>query len=48
MTYSVEIVDAKSGKKMATVDRLPSSATIGDVKDKLVIQYSIYYKDRQR
>jgi len=32
---------------MCTIDRLPSHATIADVKTRLASQYSVYYTDRQ-
>ena len=48
MAYSVEIINTQTGKRMCTLERLPSKATISDVKEKLASQYSVYYRDRQR
>ena len=47
MAFSVEIVNVKNGARMCTIDRLPSNATISDVKTRLAEKYSVYYKDRQ-
>lgn len=47
MAYSVEIVNASTGKAMCTLERLPSKATISDVKERIKAQFSVYYRDRQ-
>jgi len=47
MAYSVEIVNAVSGKKMTTLERLPSRAKISEVKELIHAQYSSFYPGRQ-
>ena len=47
MAYSVGIVNAVSGKKMTTLERLPSRAKISEVKELIHAQYSSFYPGRQ-
>ena len=47
MVYTVKIIKADSGKRMCTLEKLPSNSTVSDVKDCLAAKYSLYYPDRQ-
>ena len=47
MVYTVKIINADSGKRMCTLEKLPSKTTVSDVKDCLAAKYSLYYPDRQ-
>ena len=46
MSFTIEIIDAKSERKITTLDRVPKTGTIGDVKDRIAKLYSRYYKGR--
>merc|ERR1712123_425018 len=48
MSLTLSIIDAKSKRPLTQVERLnPATSTVGDVKDKIAAQFSVYYKDRQ-
>jgi len=47
MSFTIEIIDAKSERKITTLDRVPKTGTVGDVKDRIAKLYSRYYKERQ-
>ena len=40
MSFTIEIIDAKSERKITTLDRVPKTGTIGDVKDRIAKLYS--------
>jgi len=47
MAYSVEVTNAKSGKKICTLERLSPNTSILEVKDRIASQYPSWYRDRQ-
>ena len=46
MSFTIEIIDAKSERKITTLDRVPKTGTVGDVKDRIAKLYSRYYKGK--
>lgn len=44
MSFTIEIIDAKSERKITTLERVPKTGTVGDVKDRIAKLYSRYYK----
>ena len=44
MSYTIEVLDFKTSKKILTLERIPNTATIYDVKDKFEKQISVFYK----
>merc|ERR1712176_1142427 len=47
MAYSVEVTNAKSGKKICTVEHLSPHTSILEVKDRIASQFPTWYRDRQ-
>ena len=44
MSYTIEVIDGKTSKKITTLERIPNTATIGDVKERFEKHYSVFYK----